>query len=216
VIAAVLLVAVLIAAQALAAATAPPQASGAGRALGRAGFAYLGGVRTFAAAVILNGIDPQFHEYFGGSRLETQAFMVPKMRLATLLDPTFTDAYSVSSWIVFRRIGPEQGIAVAREGAQKNPASGEMKSNLVQLLFIHDKVRYRDEIMRVLESELSPSTTWASADGEYEGLASMKSALSALGRSDLAAGLDTRLEQLRDSGAGQGDHDHDGDGKQDH
>ncbi len=69
VVIAVVLVVVLLLSQGLATATAPPDGlASTGRVLGQTGFAFLGGLRTFAAAVLWNRIEPVFHEYYQGCR----------------------------------------------------------------------------------------------------------------------------------------------------
>ena len=59
VVIAVVLVVVLLLSQGLATVTAPPGGlASTGRVLGQTGFAFLGGLRTFAAAVLWNRIEP--------------------------------------------------------------------------------------------------------------------------------------------------------------
>jgi len=211
------LVAVLILGQWAATSTAPTAGvADTGRLLGRTGFAYLGGVRTFAAAVLWNRLDPQFHEYYGTAKLTEMDFAIPTMRLVVALDPQFTQAYQVSSFIIFQKVGQAQGIDIAQEGVANNPRSGIMRSNLAQLLFLHDKAGTRDEVLEHIEAGLEPSSVWLNAEEEYEGLATMRSLLTALGEGDRAPGIDARLAELREHEGGAGDHDHDGDGKQDH
>ncbi len=64
-IAVALLLVALIGGQALASATAPPGGVAAtGRVIGQTSFAYLGGLRTFAAAVLWNRLEPLFDGYY--------------------------------------------------------------------------------------------------------------------------------------------------------
>lgn len=214
-VAAVLLT-VVVGAQAVAFSAAPRGGTSPGELLGKTGFAYLGGLRTFAAAVIWNRIDPQGHEYFEGVTLTDQTFLVPKMRMVTLLDPTFTDAYYVTSWIVYKRIGPEDGVAVAREGLVANPDSGLMRANLVQLLFLQDKAGNRSEIFRYAKLIAAGDSLWKDDEERFEGYATAMHALEDSGEHALAHEIEALLETWRSEGIGLGDHDHDGDGKQDH
>jgi len=213
---AVALVTVLLIGQWAAVSAAPESGvASTGRVLGRTGFAYLGGIRTFAAAALWNRLDPQFDGYYGGS-LNNAEFMMPTMRLVVALDPQFTQAYQVSSYFIFRMGDATQGVEIAREGVVNNPRSGIMRANLVQLLLLHDKAGNRDEIHENIRAGLLPASTWANEDEEFEGLAVMRGTLVSLGVSDGVSGIETRLSELRTHGTEIGDHDHDGDGKQDH
>jgi len=215
-LAAAVLILTIVAAQALGVATAPTgQTASTAQVLGRAGYAYLGGLRTFAAAVLWNRIEPQFHGYYGHVPLSKQTYMLPTLRLVVALDPQFTQAYYISSFMVYQR-SPEQGIALAREGAAKNPSSGIMHANLAQLLFIADKVDNREEILRNVALGLQRDAVWLDESQEYEGLAIMMQALNALGERQDAHAVEVRLERMRSGGADLGDHDHDQDGEQDH
>lgn len=216
-VAAVVVFALLLAGQWAAAAAAPSAGvADTGRVLGRAGFAYLSGIRTFAAATLWNRLDPQFHEYYHDRQLRDLDFMMPTMRLVVALDPQFTQAYQVSSYIIFRKVGEDQGLEIAREGVANNPNSGIMHSNLAQLLLIHDPEGSRREALQSVSAGLAPGIVWPSEEVEYEGLATMRGVLVALEAPEAVPGMEARLERLRSHGAEIGDHDHDGDGKQDH
>lgn len=197
---------------------ASPRAIGerAGSALGRAGFAYLTGLRTFAAAVLWNRIEPVFHEYYSGVPLQEQRYMVPTLYLVTVLDPQFVQAYYVSSYIVARAVGYEQGIALAREGVKNNPGSGILRANLAQLLFLDDKDANREEILMHIARGLDERAAWLDDEERYEGYAMMGQMLKSLGHRREADAIETVLKRMRDAGIGHGDHDHDGDGVQDH
>jgi hypothetical protein len=211
------LVVVLLAGQWAAAAAAPSTGiASTGRVLGKTGFAYLGGIRTFVAAALWNRLDPQFHEYYGGRSLTELDFMLPTMRLVVALDPQFTQAYQVSSFIIFKKLDESAGIEIAREGVDNNPRSGSMRSNLAQLLLLADPDENRDEIRDNVRMALSPGTVWASDAEEYEGLAIMRAALVALDVAEDQQAIRARLDELKEHGAEIGDHDHDHDGKQDH
>jgi len=213
---AVALIAVLLAGQALAAASMPAGGTAStGKVLGQTGFAYLGGLRTFAAAVLWNRIEPVFHEYYSGIPLAKQTQMIPTLRLVVALDPQFTQAYYISSYMVFES-SPEQGIALAREGAAKNPRSGIMHANLAQLLFVRDKDANRAEILEQIRLGSSEDAAWTDEDQKYEGFAMMSQAAGGLGEMALAARLQLTLEEIKKHGGDVGNHDHDGDGKQDH
>ncbi len=213
---AALMLLVVLAGQALGASSAPVAGRTAGEVIGRTGFAYLGGLRTFAAAVIWNRIDPQYHEYFEGVSLKDQTFMVPKMRMVTVLDPSFTEAYYITSYIVFQRVGHAQGIEVAREGIEKNPHSGQLSANLAQLLFLDDKGGNRSEVFGLLRDTIADDAQWHNEDENYEGYAVAMTIFRSYGEMDVANAIETLLESWNAQGIATGDHDHDGDGKQDH
>jgi len=213
---AVLLIVALLLAQGLAAATAPAEGlASTGKVLGQTGFAYLGGLRTFAAAVLWNRIEPVFHEYYGGVPLEEQTYMIPTLRLVVALNPQFAQAYYISSYMVYAH-SPKEGIALAREGLANNPESGILHANLAQLLFIDDKTANRREILRQISLGTDRGALWADEAQMYEGLGTMSQALDGLGEKQAADALRLRLEEIKSRGGDVGDHDHDGDGKQDH
>jgi len=206
----------ILAAQAVAGLAAPEQGrASTGRVLGRAGFAYLGGLRTFAAAVLWNRIEPQFHEYYGAVPIEQQTYMVPTLRLVVALDPQFAQAYYISSYIVYRH-SPAEGLKLAREAVASNPKTGILRANLAQLLFIEDKAANRARIMAEVRAGLARDADWLDSAQQYEGTAIMVQVLDGLGEKDAAMAASRALDELRASGAQLGDHDHDHDGKQDH
>lgn len=209
--------AVLLVAQLLAGFVAPSTAgSSTGASLGKAGFAYLGGLRTFAAAVLWNRIEPQFHEYYSGVPITEQSYMVPTMRLVTLLDPQFAQAYYVSSYIVYDKVGPAQGVAIAREGVRNNPEAGQLRANLAQLLFIQNKNANRSEVLEQIKRGLDPAAQWIDDGQRYEGYATMAMILENYGEREVAGQVRDALAAMRAKGIDLGDHDHDNDGKQDH
>lgn len=110
--------------------------TGTGQSVERAGFAYLTGVRTFAAAVMWNRLDGLFHTYYGGVPLDEQIYMMPTLNMVTLLDPQLVQPYYVASWILVRHGEHEEGMALAARGVQNNPRSGLLRVNYAQLLFL--------------------------------------------------------------------------------
>lgn len=187
-----------------------------GRVIGRTGFAYLSGLRTFAAAVLWNRLDPQFHLYYSGVQLHDMQFMMPTMRMVVLLDPQFLQAYQVASYIVFQEDGHEEGIAIAREGVTNNPRSGMMRANLAQLLLLTGDPSNREEALDAVAAGSSMDAYWTDQQEEFEGLAILRSVLNVWGDAVQAEAIERRLDGLRAVGANVGDHDHDGDGEQDH
>jgi len=196
--------------------TPATQIADTGRLLGRTGFAYLSGLRTFGAAILWNRLDPQLHLYYAGAQLTDMQFMMPTMRMVVLLDPQFLQAYQVASYIVFQRDGHAAGLAIAREGVENNPRSGMMQANLSQLLLLTRDQANRQEALEAVQAGLSANTYWTNPQEEYEGMAVMRGVLNVWGDPGQSAAVERRLEELRAVGADAGDHDHDGDGEQDH
>jgi hypothetical protein len=211
-----LLLAALLATQAAAMTVAPAgERSDTGRVLGRTGFAFLGGLRTFTAAVVWNRLEPIFHDHYEGTPLSDQLYALPTMQLVTTLDPQFLDAYAIASYTVFSRGDEETGIQIARDGLEKNPRSGLMHANLAQLLIIQDQDANLEEAMTLAKAGLRDETYWARADDLFEGLVVFRTVYSLAGDEEMADYLNHMAEELHDSGE-LADHDHDHDGVQDH
>lgn len=214
---AVVLLAVLLMSQLGAAASAPAQPPAAtGKVMGRAAFAYLGGLRTFTAAVLWNRLEPQFHAYYESGSIEDLDYMIPTLAIVQKLDPQFIQAYYLSSYIVAKKEGYPTGIELAREGVRNNPRSGLMRANVAQLLLLDDFERHQEELLEHAKVALSDQSQWKDADEVYEGYVVFRDVMRKSGKTKVAEALDDQLKVLREDGAGEGDHDHDGDGKQDH
>lgn len=210
--------AVVIGAQGLAVAVTPAETrADTGEVLGKAGFAYLGGLRKFTAAILWNRIDPVFHKYYGDSPLSEQDFSLPAMRMVTILDPQFEQAYYIASFQIASAGKVDEGVAIARNGLENNPNSGLMHANLAQLLYIQDKKANADEVIDLALKGIDPGISWATPDDEVDGLAFLKNILISMGREADTVGIDERIDAAQATpGYGQQDHDHDGDGVQDH
>lgn len=139
-LASVLLASVLLAGQAGADALAPDgRASDTGRTLGRTGDAYLSGLRVFAAFVIWNKLDPQFHGYYSNLPLKDQKFLMPNLRLVLLLDPQFVQAYYDVPWVLADNGQVDEALSIAREAVASNPRSGLLRMAYSQLIFLFKK-----------------------------------------------------------------------------
>lgn len=214
------LVAAVLGFQALGAVALPAESGSAdaGQVAGRAAFAYLGGLRTFAAAVLWNRLDPQFHEYYApkGGSIAEHVYMVPTLAAVQALDPQFVQAYYISSYIVAKQEGYPAGIAIAREGVRNNPRSGLMRSNLAQLLLLDDPKKHEAEMIEQAKVALSQQAQWRDEDEAFEGYVVFRDVMRSAGKDKVAGELDKLIVALKSQGAGKGDHDHNGDGKQDH
>jgi hypothetical protein len=211
---------VLIAGQALATSAAPTGGrSETGRVLSRTGFAFLGGMRTFAAAVLWNRLDPLLHGYYDGTTLAEQRWALPTYQLVTTLDPQFVQAYYEASYNVIAMGDFKEGLRIAREGINNNPQSGLMRANLAQLLIIQDKKRNLPEALELTEQGLDERMYWNSADDLFDGLVIFRTVYSVAGDKAAAEELNRRIVELEQSGLlshEEHDHDHDHDGIQDH
>lgn len=188
----------MFAGQSLADATLPRGLDAAtGRTLGQAGFAFVGGLRTFAAASLWNRLDPQLHDYYGGVPLEKQLYMVPSLHLITLLDPQFENAYFVLPWIVANNGRVSEGLRLAADGLRQNPRSGKLAAAYAQLLFIfpHDL----KAATAAADRALSKQAIWSGPGDEWTGLSTIAGIYRAAGetaKADQAVARAKVLEQL--------------------
>jgi hypothetical protein len=165
----VLLFALLFGAQALAGATAPAGGvASTGRLLGQTSFAYLGGLRTFAAALLWNRLEPIFDGYYGSFDSSFQTFL-PTMRLVQVLDPQFEQSYYVTSFWMQRTGRSAEALRVAEDGLKNNPKSGILHANLAQLLFIQSKGKVSPRLLAIATEGVGPNVTWANSDDQFEG-----------------------------------------------
>ena len=214
-----LLIAALVGIQAAATMTAPDQqVTSAGKLLGNTGFAYLGGLRVFAAAVLWNRLEPQFDEFYQDKKLKDLTFVMPNLYLVQKLDPTFVQAYYNAAYILGRRGRWNEALQVAKEGIQNNPRSGLMRANYAQLLVMQDQKGNLSEAYEQALIGLGPDMTYDNMDDEFESVAIFRVVLKLAGREDLAAAASQRLDELKGAGAEATglSHDHDGDGSPDH
>ena len=204
-IAIVLLVALLLAGSALASATHPPGGVAAtGRVIGQTGFAYLGGLRTFAAAVLWNRLDPQFDEYYNTGFDKNFAVFLPTIHLVLALDPQFEQGYYITSYWLERTGRTSEAFQLAREGLAKNPTSGLLTANLAQLLFIHSKEASKAEMLSLATRGVSQKVTWANTNDQFEGYGIFKAVFHTFGYTDAALAVGRVQEVLRANGAAPG------------
>ncbi len=200
----VLLVTLLMGAQALADASAPAGGVAAtGRLIGQTGFAYLGGLRTFAAAVLWNRLDPIFDGYYGGFDSSFGVFL-PSMRLVQMLDPQFQQSYYVTSFWLERTHHTEQALALAQEGLRNNPQSGFMRANLVQVLLIQDKKRNLPRMLQLSREGVGPNATWDNVDDQFEGYGTFAVVFDLAGDKTTFAAIRRAQRILKNNGAAPG------------
>ncbi len=178
--------------------------------MGQTGFAYLGGLRTFTAAILWARLEPLFHGYYGGKSIKELKEFLPTMRLVQALDPQFEQSYYNAAWIVAQRGDMEEALAIAREGVKNNPNSGLLRANYVQLLILDDKVSNLDEAYENAVFGLSPEAQWANIDDQFEGYAIFRTVFTLRGDDATADKINGVLERMRADGAqpGQDDDQH--------
>lgn len=204
VLAFVLLFALLLGAQALGAASAPPGGvASTGRVIGQTGFAYLGGLRTFAAAVLWNRLEPIFDGYYHTFDQNFAVFL-PTMRLVLMLDPQFQQAYYVTAFWLLRNNRVPDAIQVAEEGLRNNPTSGLMRANLAQVLFIGGDGTVTPRMLQLASEGIGPDVTWANSDDQFEGYGIFRAIFDKAGRKDIVNEIKRVQTQLKNAGAAPG------------
>lgn len=194
-----------------------------GRLMGRAGFAYITGIRTYAAAVLWNRLEPQFHTYYERFTLAEQTQMMPTIRLVQTLDPQFVDAYYVASWVLGRKGTIGRGLDLAREGIRANPDVGLLRASYIQLLYLRDKSPATlAEAAEQANAGIDPAMRWRDETEQFEAYAVFAAAYKLAGQTEREAAVRAMMlqldERIESEGGSIGDagHDHDGDGKPDH
>lgn len=197
---------------------AGPRADGtAATAIGRTGFAYLSGFRTYVAAVLWNRLDPIMHTYYGGTSFRKMTYMVPTIHTVVALDPNLVDPYYVGAWIVAANGHVEEGVQMARDGAEANPKSGLLRTSYAQMLEVwgDDLPGAYKQAVLAMDSDMQ----WRDDFEHHDSLAIISSILRLYGDEDRAAWVDAekeRLDVLLGDSTPAGTHDHDGDEVPDH
>ncbi len=159
----------IVAGQALTDSAAPRGlTSSAAGSVGRAGSAFLEGLRVFAAVVIWNRLEPQEHEYYETRTIAEMTFLVPNLRLVVLLDPQFQQAYYVLPWILARNGKVSEGLALAREGIANNPRSGILWASYAQILLVAAKDKAA--AARAADHVLDPRSEWTDPRLQWDAL----------------------------------------------
>ncbi|TLM79748.1 MAG: hypothetical protein FDZ70_02655 [Actinobacteria bacterium] len=186
--------------------------------LGRTGFAYLYGLRSYAAAMLWSTIDPVYHEYYADQPLTEQVQLIPTVRIVQLLDPQFEQSYYIAAWMIARRGDVAQGLEVSRTGVENNPASGLLRASYAQMLLTLGH-QPKAALAQADAALSSPDTVWYTDEDRCEGIAIFAAVYDLNGDSARADELRALSEALRDVDPVQqigGSHDHDGDGVPDH
>lgn len=212
-----LLLGVVLTGQAIVDSTVGASFTSTGDAVGRAGFAYVTGLRTFVAAVLWNRLEPQYHDYYDDKPLVEQTQMMPIVNLVVLLDPQFLDAYYVAPWILARRGDINEALDLAALGVENNPDSGLMRVNYAQTLW-----NFGDDLPGAVEQAeiaLGETMRWRDPIEQHDSYAVLSSLYRNAGYDERVTFVLAEIERL-DAEIGDqlpaGEHDHDGDGKPDH
>ena len=187
-----------------------------GSTIGRAGYAYLGGLRVFAAAVIWNRLEPIFHEYYAGIPLEEQVYMLPSIQAVIALDPQFLESYYVVTWVLARHGDSDTAFVIARQGVENNPTSGTLRASYAQILLLFDGDI--DEAVRQADLGITESE-WESPAEQHDAYAIFNAVYRGAGldaKSDRVKREIERIDAILGDSMPEGTHDHDGDGVPDH
>jgi hypothetical protein len=209
-LAVVVALAVVLTGQTLADRVTPTAPSGAltGQTVGRAGFAYLTGLRVFAADLLWNRLDPLMDTYYRAHYgLAHMTFMLPSIEAIVALDPQFIDAYWVAPQIIIgngllpgtspqeARSRLQTGLALAKQGVENNPSSGVLLDSYAQLLWAYGKdlkaaVPYAERAMR-------PTTVWRTYEEEFDSMAIARDIFKKAGMPARSAAAQAIMEAIR-------------------
>lgn len=175
---------VVLGGQALADRAAPEVPNGVvtGQVMGRAGFAYLTGMRVFVADLLWNRLDPlmdtYYHAHYG---LGHMTFMLPSVEAIVALDPQFIDAYYVAPQILIDNARVSGGsaqltktrlqaaLALSKEGVVNNPQSGILLVSYAQLLWTEGNDL--KAAIPYAKRALQAGTVWRSDEEQYDSYA---------------------------------------------
>jgi len=210
-VAVLLALALIIGAQFLADAFAPPVTQMSQSAvIGQAGFAYLGGLRMMGAGLLMARVDPQFHQYGQTAHFQDRLDLLPTIRLVQLLNPQLEQPYYDVSYVLMLRGKKADALALAKEGIRNNPTSGLLRANYAQLLFIENKHKNLALMLEQAKVGLSQSATYSSIDDEFESYGVFRTVYVLAGDKAMATQVDAaqkKLDSLRppnDQGSGHG------------
>jgi hypothetical protein len=202
-VAVVLAFSLIVAGQWLATASAPPlQQTSQSKLIGQAGFAYLGGLRMMGAGLLWGRLDAQFHQYQTGKQVQNRLDLLPSIRLVQLLNPQLEQPYYYTSYILMLRGRMSDALELAREGIQNNPASGLLRANYAQLLFIQDKKKNLPLMLEQARAGLSSSATYVSADDQFEAYGVFRVVYTIAGDKATASAIAAAQKQIKDARVG--------------
>lgn len=187
---------VVLAGQTVADRIAPQAPNGAltGQALGRAGFAYLTGLRQFGAALLWNRLEPQMHEYYGEAGLGKMGFMLPSIKAIVTLDPQFVEGYYVAPEILIESGHLRTGLDLAKEGVENNPKSGVLLASYAELLLTRGKDP--KAALPYAERAMASDVIWRTDEEQWDSLAVLRAVFTKNGLSDKAAAAQAVMDAI--------------------
>lgn len=189
---ALVLVGSLLAAQAAADGLDASRRASTGALLGRTGFAYLTGIRRYAAAVMWARLDPINDDYYNKLALGQKTFLLPSVRIITLLDPQLEEAYYVGPFVLYGAGKQADAIALAEEGVAKNPDSALLHASAAQLYLAEGRMA---DARR--EADLTLTKPWANESDEFQLLSALEVVFNRTGAPQKAALVSAERERLR-------------------
>lgn len=191
----------IVGAQALAAASAPPVTQlSQTKVIGQSGFAYLAGLRLVAAGLLNRNLEIQFHQY-GAGAIKDRTDLLPATRMIQLLNPQLEQPYYYVSYVLAMRGDWKSAIDLAEEGIRNNPTSGLLRANYVQLLLIQDAKRNLPLAVAQMRYALSRDMTYSSAQDQFESYGIFRAVCALIGDHTTDATL--KAEQQRLSAEGE-------------
>jgi hypothetical protein len=195
-----LALALIIGAQALAEASAPPvRQTSQAKLIGQTGFAYLGGLRLMAAGLLWGSLDAQFHEY-GTTKIADRLDLLPSIRIVQLLNPQLEQPYYYTSYVLAERGRMADALDLAREGIKNNPRSGLLRANYVQLMLMRHKKSDLPLMIEQARIGLGPTMEFVSVDDAFESLGVFRAPFQLSGDTASVKAIDAMQERIRQQG----------------
>lgn len=191
----------IVGAQALAGATAPPVTQlSQTKVIGESGFAYLAGLRLVAAGLLNRNLDIQFHQYGAGEAIKDRADLLPATRIIQLLNPQLEQPYYYVSYVLARRGDWKGAMALAEDGIRNNPTSGLLRANYIQLLIIQDTKRNLPLAVAQMRYALSRDMAYSSLQDRYEAYGVFRGVCVLIGDKSTDAALAVEQERIAAEG----------------
>lgn len=165
-------------------------------ALGDTAYAYLVGLRKFAAYVAWARLDEQWDEYyaFKPEGLGAAQFMLPTFALVTWLDHDFVEAYYTGPWILRRSGLTQEAYELAEEGLRYNPDAGILIAQMCQFEYLDGDMKAAYEY--ALDG-LSEDVVWKDGAEKFEGYGVFRAVFEEVGDQEHLELVVSEMERLR-------------------